>query len=261
MKIISWNVNGIRAAEKKGLFDFLAKQKPEILCLQETKIDSSLEDKLEFLPRGYTTFFSSAVKKGYSGVSTLILDKILSNLKTNSFALGEKQFDTEGRYLVSEFKDFILYNVYFPSGTTGDLRQKFKYQFLDHFLEHVKSLEDSKRKKLIVCGDFNICHREIDIHHPQTATKNQLSGFLPEERAWFSRFLDSGFNDVFRDLHREKKDCYTWWSYRAGSRGKNLGWRIDYFLVASKFADRIKSAKIFPDVAGSDHCPISIKIE
>ena len=260
MKIISWNVNGIRAAQKKGLFDFIAKEKPDIFCLQETKIDSEAISKLDFLPEDYTSFFSPAEKKGYSGVSTFISNKIINQHKNNVFGLGEKKFDSEGRYLISEFEDFTLYNTYFPSGTTGEERQKFKYKFLDHFIDHTNNLPNSKRNKIVVCGDFNICHQDIDIHHPETATKNELSGFLPDERAWFSKFLDSGFNDVFRDIHGNRKDCYTWWSYRAGSRGKNLGWRIDYFIVASKFADRIKKAKIYPEIEGSDHCPISIEI-
>lgn len=261
MKIISWNVNGIRAAEKKGLFNFIEKEKPDIFCLQETKIDASALEKLSFLPENYTAFFSHAQKKGYSGVSTFVSKDFLKQHMNNSFSLGENSFDSEGRYLVSEFKDFILYNTYFPSGTTGEVRQNFKYKFLDHFLEHTKSLTPAKRDKVIICGDFNICHQEIDIHHPETATRNQLSGFLPDERAWFTKFLESGFKDVYRDLNIDKKHCYTWWSYRAGSRGKNLGWRIDYFLVASKFAARIKKAEIFPEIQGSDHCPIGIEIE
>lgn len=260
MKIISWNVNGIRAAEKKGLFDFIQKEKPDIFCLQETKIDAESLSKLDFLPKNYYAFFSHADKKGYSGVSTFVSEKIISQHKNNTFGLGENSFDSEGRYLISEFKDFILYNTYFPSGTTGEERQNFKYKFLDHFIEHTSKLPAAKKNKIVVCGDFNICHREIDIHHPEIATKNELSGFLPAEREWFSAFLESGFSDIYRVLNGDKKQSYTWWSYRAGSRGKNLGWRIDYFLVASKFANRIKKAKIFPEIHGSDHCPISIEL-
>ena len=157
MKIISWNVNGIRAAYKKGLFDFIKKEKPEIFCLQETKIDKESLDKLDFLPKDYNYFFSHADKKGYSGVATFVSNKISSKHKSNSFGLGKKKFDSEGRYVISEFKDFTLYNIYFPSGSSGEIRQKFKFSFLDHLHAHIKELPPKKRKKIIICGDYNIC--------------------------------------------------------------------------------------------------------
>ena len=258
MKIISWNVNGIRAAHKKGLFDFIQKEKPEIFCLQETKIDKETLEKLDFLPSNYDYYSSHAQKKGYSGVATFISKKINTNLKKNHFGLGNKDFDNEGRYLVSEFKDFTLYNIYFPSGSSGDIRQEFKFKFLKHLHAQIKKIPLTKRKNIIICGDYNICHTEIDIHHPDKATKLELSGFLPEERKWFSDLLELGFVDSYRQKNGDLEDKYTWWSYRAGARGKNLGWRLDYFLSGSDI--KIKNAKIFSEVLGSDHCPVSIEI-
>jgi len=258
MKIISWNVNGIRAAYKKGLFDFIKKEKPEIFCLQETKIDKKSLEKLDYLPEDYNYYFSHADKKGYSGVATFVSKKIDSKLKSNQFALGKKEFDSEGRYVVCEFKDFILYNIYFPSGSSGEIRQEFKFKFLKHLHSYFKKLALEKRKKVIICGDYNICHQEIDIHHPDKATKMEMSGFLPEERKWFSDFLNLGFKDSYREINGETKNNYTWWSYRAGARQKDLGWRLDYFLTGGSI--KLSNAKIHKKTLGSDHCPISIEI-
>ncbi len=260
MKLISWNVNGIRSIYRKGLDDFLAIEKPDILCLQETKISINSLDELPANPNNYDCFFSSAEKPGYSGVSTYIKDEIPHLTKDPDAGIGISEFDNEGRFLITDHGDFVLYNIYFPSGTTGDLRQNFKYKFLDSTLEHIKSLPKNVRDKLIICGDYNICHKEIDIHHPDVATKRELSGFLPEERAWMDKLTASGFTDSFRAINGDVQKQYTWWTYRAGARDKNLGWRIDYFFVANNLAKKIKSAKILNNIKGSDHCPITLEL-
>lgn len=260
MKLISWNVNGIRAVQKKGYISFVQKQKPDILCLQETKIAIENIDELEH-PAEYQFYLSPAKKKGYSGVATYITKGLLTS-KSNEIklGLGKKAFDEEGRFLVTKHNDFILYNIYIPSGTMGEERQNFKYKFLDFILDYLKKLPKAEFNRSIICGDFNICHNDIDIHHPEKATKLGLSGFLPDERAWMNKFTELGFVDTFRFLH-PKKQAYSWWTYRAGAREKNLGWRIDYFFVASALSKRIKRAEILSDVQGSDHCPILLELK
>lgn len=260
MKLFSWNVNGYRSILAKGLEEFLSTQAPDIVCLQETKIDTQAFSALPPL-EGYTSYLSSAEKKGYSGVMTIVKNSIKDRIKSHSTTLGNLEFDREGRFSLTEFEDLTLYNIYFPSGTSGDHRQSFKYEFLDYFLSHLQSLPEKKRKNLIICGDFNICHKEIDIHHPKEATKRQLTGFLPEERAWMDKFTENGFTDCYRHLHGEKPHQYTWWTFRAGARGKNLGWRIDYFFVSNELSKQIKQAEILSEVTGSDHCPIFLEIK
>ena len=259
MKLISWNVNGIRSAAGKGLFEFLAAEKPEVLCLQETKIHQHQLTPELASPPGYRSVFVDAHKPGYSGVATFFSDK-LSKCE-NCFGIEQVAYDREGRFIISDLGEFLLYNIYFPSGTSGEERQAYKYSFLDAFYDHLKRLPTRDKKRLIICGDFNICHREIDIHHPAEATRRQLTGFLPEERAWIDRFIALGFIDAFRMINGDEPKRYTWWSYRAGSRGKNLGWRIDYFFVSEELKNRVKQAKIMENVTGSDHCPISLVLE
>jgi len=266
MKLISWNINGVRAVAKKGLHEFIKQQSPDILCLQETKIqhDQLIKEDIfnnDLLPEDYTFFKSAAEKKGYSGVLTLIKDKHLKNTdeKNIKLGLGNTSFDSEGRFVVSDHKDFLLYNMYLPSGTSGEVRQEYKYKCLDYLKKHIKTLSKKDRERLILCGDFNICHKAIDIHHPETAEKKSMSGFLPEERAWFDSLTKLGLHDAFREVNGEVKDKYSWWSYRAGARGKNLGWRIDYFLVGDKIKKKLKDAQILNEVLGSDHCPITLE--
>lgn len=261
MKLISWNVNGLRSVYNKGFLEFLKKEKPDLLCLQETKIGKDQISVTPETPLGYLPFFSGANKKGYSGVATYVKDSVTHREQNISFGLGKKEFDNEGRFVISDHKDFTLYNIYYPSGTSGEERQNFKYKFLDTLYDHLTSLPKAKLEKLIICGDYNICHKEIDIHHPDKAEKLELSGFLPDERLWMDKFADLGFTDSFRHINGEIKDKYSWWSYRAGSRGKNLGWRIDYFFVGSKLKKRIRDAKILDHVSGSDHCPVVVEIE
>lgn len=260
MKIISWNVNGIRAAYPKGLASLIAQAKPDIFCLQEIKAQTQdlSNDILNF--GHYRSFFSSAIKKGYSGVANFCLDKNQSAVNSSQSKLGQTEFDNEGRFILTEHPQFDLYNIYFPSGTTGAERQDFKYKFLDFISEYFKSLPRTKFDRAILCGDINICHREIDIHHPREAEKKQYSGFLPDERKWFSSFLEMGFVDAFRQINGDLPNQYTWWSYRANSRAKNLGWRIDYFLISQKLKAYLRNCQIHSEIKGSDHCPISIEL-
>ncbi|NPA44336.1 MAG: exodeoxyribonuclease III [Chlorobi bacterium] len=249
-KIISYNVNGIRAALKKGFAEWLKEENPDIVCIQETKaqpeqIDSELFEKL-----GYKSYWFSAQKKGYSGVG------ILSKIKPDhvEYGMGIEKYDNEGRFIRADFGDVSVISVYHPSGSSGDLRQAFKMQWLIDFQEYVNELKKT-RKKLIISGDYNICRLWIDIHNP---TKQQkTSGFLPEERDWFQSFVDDGFIDSFRKFNQEPHN-YSWWSYRANARNNNKGWRIDYHMISEDLNDSIKDASILPDVKHSDHCPVVV---
>lgn len=259
-KLISWNVNGIRAASRKGFPDFFNEQGADIVCLQEIKIhEEQLNGELSF--PNYQPYCSYAEKKGYSGVATLSHSGLPLKEKEIRFGIGAEEFDSEGRFVITPYEDFTLYNMYIPSGTTGEARQDFKYSFLDTLSTHLKGLPAKEREKVVLCGDFNICHQDIDIHHPETATKRELSGFLPAERAWLDRLCEMGFVDTFRHAQGDTADAYTWWSYRAGARKKNLGWRIDYFFVAKEMASRVKNAEILASVEGSDHCPITLELD
>jgi len=260
MKLISWNVNGLRSIYTKGFATFVRKEKPDILCVQETKAQEKQLTDSEHSLKDYEPFYSSAKKKGYSGVATYIREHQPHAAKKLRAGIGAKQFDSEGRFLITHHNGLILYNTYFPSGTTGDERQDFKYRFLDRFSKHLTSLPKSQQRKLVVCGDFNICHRPIDIHHPDVAEKREFSGFLPDERKWMDHFTELGFVDCFRLVQGDVKDKYTWWSFRAGSRRKNLGWRIDYFFVSKALAKKVTDAKILNKVTGSDHCPIVLEL-
>lgn len=260
MKIISWNINGLRSILKKGLPDFISSRNPDLLCLQEIKIDSiALENEnIEF--KNYQINYSCAEKKGYSGVATLIKSK--HSLSSPPLCgIGKKEFDSEGRFLIHQLPEFTICNSYFPSGTSGDERQDFKYSFLDSIYSHLQKLPKEHKEKMIICGDFNICHKEIDIHHPREAEKRMLSGFLPDERKWMDKFAGLGFTDSYRHLNPNKTGEYSWWTFRANAREKNLGWRIDYIFVGSGLVKKIKSAKILTDVYGSDHCPVEITLD
>lgn len=261
MKIISWNVNGLRSVISKGLAKFIEQERPDILCLQETKISPEVVESLDKykLPGEWT--YSHAIKKGYSGVATAVIRKTNSKITTRISGVGDRLLDQEGRILISTHKEFTLYNVYFPSGTSGEIRQNLKYRFLNKFKKKLAALPSRELNKLIICGDFNICHKEIDIHHPIEATKRKLTGFLPDERKWMDEFAAIGFTDTFRKFHSNLPYQYTWWSSRSGARKKNLGWRIDYFFVGKNIAKRLRDAKILADVQGSDHCPTLISLK
>lgn len=253
MKIISYNVNGIRAAMNKDFVVWLTKTDPDIIGLQEVKAELNQIDASIFEDLGYTIYWYPAVKKGYSGVA------ILTKIKPDSikYGMGISRYDDEGRMIQADFGDFSFISSYFPSGTTGDVRQSFKYEFLDDIFGYMQDLKGNKQN-LILSGDYNICHKAIDIHNP-ISNKNS-SGFLPAERAWMDKFTNSGFVDTFRHFNTEPNH-YTWWSYRAGARAKNLGWRIDYHMVTEGLKNKIKRSVILPEALHSDHCPILLELE
>jgi len=239
---------------KKGFIDWLNTSPADIVCIQEVKAHEADIDLVAIESAGYRPFFFTAQKKGYSGVG------ILSKIEPNNveYGHGVEQSDFEGRVLRADFGDVTIINAYFPSGTTGEVRQSYKYIWLDEFLDYLNELKKT-RKKLIVCGDYNIAHKEIDIHNPVSNKKS--SGFLPEERAWFDKFLSNGFTDSFRFLNKEP-DQYSWWSVmRPSVRLENKGWRIDYISVTNNLAEQIKAVKIFPDVKHSDHCPVFLDLK
>jgi exodeoxyribonuclease-3 len=252
MKLISYNVNGIRAALNKDFLGWLAKESPDVLGLQEIKALESDVDFSVFQDLGYQVYWYPAVKKGYSGVA--ILSKVAP--KAVHCGMGVDAYDDEGRMIRADFDGFSFISAYFPSGTTGDVRQDFKYSFLDDVYGFMQDLK-KEHSGLILSGDYNICHKAIDIHNP-VSNKN-TSGFLPEERAWMDRFVDLGFIDTFRAFNAEAGH-YSWWSYRANSREKNLGWRIDYHMASKELQNKLKSAVILPDVVHSDHCPVVLEL-
>jgi exodeoxyribonuclease-3 len=252
-KIISYNVNGIRAAMNKGLADWVKREKPWMLCIQETKAQPDQVDLEAFRKLGYHDYWHSAEKKGYSGVLVLTLDKPEQVI----IGMNASDYDSEGRVIRLDFGDLSVLNVYIPSGTTGDVRQDFKMKFLEDFHHFLTGLR-KERPDLLVCGDFNIAHREIDIHNP-VSNKN-TSGFLPEERAWVDRFLESGFVDSFRHTHPDTVK-YSWWSFRSNARSKNLGWRLDYHMVTEPLEVRIRDAGIMNEAVHSDHCPVWLELD
>ena len=250
MKCISWNVNGIRAVAKKGFADQLRTFDADVVALQETKIqEDQLTDELKNIP-GYTSYWHCAERKGYSGVAfyTRIPPVAVR------YGLGDPEFDCEGRVLTLEFADCYLINIYFPNSAEKLVRLAHKLRFNDRLLGYARELE--LKKPVILCGDFNVAHKEIDLKNPKTNVKN--AGFTPEERAWMDSFVAAGFVDTFR-LFCEDPDQYTWWSYRFNARAKNVGWRIDYFCVSGSAADRVRSATILCEVMGSDHCPVALE--
>ena len=252
MKFISYNVNGIRSAISKGLMDWLRDENPDAFCIQESKAQPEQIDTIAMQELGYHSYIHSAEKKGYSGVcifSKQEPDKIV-------VGMGKPRYDSEGRVLRADFGELTLVCVYVPSGTTGDVRQEFKMDFLEVFLKWLKELKQ-ERPNVIVCGDFNICHKPIDINHPERQVG--VSGFLPEEREWMDRWQESGMVDTFREFD-QSAEKYSWWSYRFGARERNAGWRIDYFWVSESLKDRLENATIMTEAVHSDHCPVSLWI-
>jgi exodeoxyribonuclease-3 len=254
LKIISYNVNGIRAAVKKGLMEWLRDENPDIFLVQETKATREQIDIEAFEEQGYYSATHSAVKKGYSGVA------IFSKIKPDHVeaGCGIEKYDREGRILRADFGELTVLSTYFPSGSSGDERQSFKMQFLNDFKTFTKNLI-KQRRKVVISGDYNICHKPIDIHNPVSNKKS--SGFLPEEREWVSEFLSHGFVDSFRHFHDGEPDRYSWWTYRFSARKKNLGWRIDYHMVSEALRDNLHDANIMEDVHHSDHCPVKLELE
>lgn len=254
MEIITYNVNGIRAAINKGFLDWASIEKPDIICLQELKATEDQIDMISLQSLGYEyNYFHPAEKKGYSGVA------ILSKRKPDFVKIGMdiEKYDKEGRVIRADYGDVTLICVYIPSGTMGDIRQDFKMEFLTDFTKFILELR-KERKQIIICGDYNICHKPIDINHPERHTKS--SGFLPEERDWFDNFINTGMIDAFREFD-QSPEKYSWWSYRANARDKNLGWRIDYHLISEETRPRLKNSVIYDNVKYSDHCPVSIEID
>jgi exodeoxyribonuclease-3 len=256
MKVVSWNINGVRAILRKGHWDWIKKQKSvDIWCFQETKAEKEqLPGELINL-NGYHSFFaSSTFKKGYSGVA------IYSKTEPEKvvFGMDKDKFDEQGRVLTCYFKNFVLINVYFPNGGRNKERLDYKLEFFDHFLKYVKSIQKKTGREVIFCGDVNVAHEEIDIARPKENQNN--TGFLPEERAWVDEVIQNGFIDVFRHFYPKKKDKYTYWDTITRARERNVGWRIDYFFVSPGLIRKIKGTKIMDNIYGSDHCPISLEI-
>jgi len=254
MRIISYNVNGLRAAINKGFLDWLRTDPADIICLQETKAQRENVDHQPFHELGYQDYWFSAQKKGYSGVA--VFSKIkASNTRCGT---GHQVSDDEGRVLQLDFGDLHLVNAYFPSGTSGEERQNFKYGWLDEFFDYLDQLR-KKYPKTVLCGDYNIAHKEIDIHNPKGNVKT--SGFLPAERAWMDKFFLNGWIDSFR-LHHPEPDRYSWWSQRfPGVRANNKGWRIDYIAVTDPLRKNVVDAEIYPNVMHSDHCPVYVELK
>ena len=255
MNIYSWNVNGIRSALKKGLENWFHETNPDILCLQEVRAETDQIPETMAKPEGYFTYWNPCQrKKGYSGVG--VLTKIEPDAVNYGFDIEE--FDEEGRVLQLVFPDWVLNSIYFPNGGSGDDRLDYKLRFYDAFLENsMRWVKDGKH--VLTVGDYNTCHKAIDIARPEE--NENVSGFLPIERAWMDKYVDSGFVDTFRTLHPDTREAYSWWSNRGGARARNVGWRLDYAFVDQTLMQNVVSSEIHPNVMGSDHCPISIELE
>ncbi|MDA1060213.1 MAG: exodeoxyribonuclease III [bacterium] len=252
MKLISWNVNGIRAAEKKGLLNWIKEEKPDILGIQEIKaMEDQLSEELR-APKDYLSYFNPAERKGYSG--TGLYTKHRPGKISNG--IGIREFDSEGRIQAADYGDFTFFNIYFPNGKARQERLEYKLDFYDATLEHFNKLVKSG-KKLIIAGDFNTAHKEIDLARPKE--NESISGFLPVERKWLDKLTENGYIDCFREYNKDP-DNYTWWSMRSGARERNVGWRIDYFFCSKNARDLIKNCYHLPKVMGSDHCPIVLEI-
>ncbi|MGI6091806.1 MAG: exodeoxyribonuclease III [Veillonellaceae bacterium] len=249
MKLISWNVNGLRACLNKGFNDFFASADADIFCIQETKMQ---QEQSPVCWPGYQEYWNSAIKKGYSG--TAVFTK-LTPLAV-SYGMNIEEHDQEGRLITLEFNDFFLVNVYTPNSQRGLMRLEYRMKWEDAFKAHLKQLDQTK--PVIVCGDINVAHQEIDIKNPKTNRKS--AGFSDEERNKMTELLAAGFTDTFRYLYPDKTDAYTWWSYMMNARARNIGWRIDYFLVSERLNNRIREALIYDQIMGSDHCPVGLEI-
>lgn len=253
MKLISWNVNGLRAVINKGFAEFFEKEKPDILCIQETKMqESQITEDITNIFKGYNVYWNSAVKKGYSG--TMVATK-LKPLNI-SYGIGKEEHDQEGRIITLEFEEFYLVNCYTPNSKRELERLDYRQVWEDEIRNYLKGLD--KKKPVVYCGDLNVAHKEIDLKNPKTNTRN--AGFTIEERNKMTELLEAGFTDTFRFMYPEKEGAYTWWSYMFHAREKDVGWRIDYFIVSNSLQKRIKNSGILKEVLGSDHCPILLEL-
>ncbi|NFD85956.1 exodeoxyribonuclease III [Clostridium botulinum] len=253
MRIYSWNVNGLRAVAKKNFIEWIGEESPDILCIQETKLqENQLEDNIKNID-GYYSYFSFAVKKGYSGVATYTKVKPISV----KHSIGIEKFDSEGRILITEFKDFTLLNIYFPNGQRDEERLQYKLDFYEALFNYCDELV-KKGKKLVICGDYNTAHNEIDLKNPKANEKT--SGFLRIERDWLDKIIERGYTDTFRNMNPDKIK-YSWWSYRFKARERNAGWRIDYHFVSNNLLDRVENTEILNEVYGSDHCPVMLELK
>lgn len=249
LKLASWNVNGLRACLGKGFADFFASASADIVCVQETKMQ---QGQVEIAFPGYEQYWNSAVKKGYSGTA------VFARVQPQNvfYGMGMAEHDQEGRIITLEYEDFQLVNVYTPNSQRGLTRLEYRMQWEDLFREHIRQL--NAKKPVIICGDLNVAHQEIDIKNPASNKKN--AGFTPQERQKMTELLDSGLTDTFRFLYPERRDAYSWWSYMGNARERNVGWRIDYFLASNELRSQIREAAILPEVMGSDHCPVMLEI-
>ena len=254
MKLISWNVNGLRAAMTKGFEEFFKKENADIFCIQETKMqESQIDENIKNMLGDYYVYWNSAEKKGYSG--TAIFSKIKPINVT--YGIGIEEHDKEGRVITLEFKEFYMVTIYTPNSKRELERLEYRQIWEDEIRKYLSELD--KRKPVIMCGDLNVAHKEIDLKNPKTNRRN--AGFTDEERNKMTELLDNGFVDSFRYLYPDKEECYTWWSYMFHAREKNVGWRIDYFIVSEKIKHKIEEAKIYQDILGSDHCPVGLEIK
>ncbi len=254
ISLISWNVNGLRACMNKGFMDFFSSTNADIFCIQETKMQPAQAD---FSFPTYNAFWNSAEKKGYSGTLILVKKDFCQKPLSESYGIGIESHDNEGRVITLEFPQFFLVNVYTPNSQRELARLDYRMLWEDDFRAFLKGLES--KKPVVVCGDLNVAHKEIDLKNPKQNTKN--AGFTIEERTKFSALLDSGFIDSYRHFYPDKADAYTWWSYMANARAKNIGWRIDYFLLSNAMSPNLKSVEIYSEILGSDHCPVGISLE
>ncbi len=250
MKLISWNVNGLRACITKGFYDFLNAQQPDILAIQETKMQP---EQFDGGVEGYRIYWNSAEKKGYSGTAVFVKNEPLSV----TYGIGIPEHDNEGRVITLEYPDFYFITVYTPNSQDGLRRLDYRMTWEDAFLSYLKALDE--KKPVVVCGDLNVAHKEIDLKNPKTNRTN--AGFTDEERACMTRLLENGFVDTFRYFYPDKTEAYSWWSYIGGARSRNAGWRIDYFIVSERLIGRVEDSQILSDVLGSDHCPVLISVK
>lgn len=254
MKLVTWNVNGIRACAPKGLLDYLRRESPDILCLQETKAHPNQLGEELLHPPGWEAYWSAAQKAGYSGTVTYTKQKP----EEIQYGIQIRKFDSEGRFVVTRYPEFLLYNVYFPNGAASEERHLYKQEFLEKFRKHLER-KIQEGHEVVVVGDYNVAYRDTDVFDPVRLSK--VSGFLPEERAWFGRFLETGFVDLFAHFHPRTTEQYTWWSYRENARIANRGWRIDHICVTPQLVNQVKSIDIQDQQMGSDHCPVKVVME